>query len=85
MNIIKIERCFKEILHILNKRNVGIHTKEQVKEAMDELFNPKPITFSFISDEDKMRDFELLTKQKFLKEYPYISEESYIITEGDLK
>jgi len=32
-----------------------------------------------------MRDFELLSKEKFLKEYPYVSEESYIMTQGDLE
>mgnify|MGYP001632675387 CR=1 FL=1 len=32
---------------------------------------------SFIDDTEKMKDFQNLTKDEFLKEYSYLSEEEY--------
>lgn len=34
----------------------------------------------FIDDEEKMRDFEELTKEEFLQSYSYLTEEEYELT-----
>ena len=40
-----------------------------------------PIKYAdFIDDEEKMRDFKLLTKEEFLNSYSYLTEEEYILT-----
>lgn len=38
---------------------------------------------SFIDDEEKMKDFPKLSKEKFLSSYLYLSEEEYEATEKD--
>lgn len=35
---------------------------------------------SFIDDEEKMRDFRILTKDEFLRSYSYLTEEEYDVT-----
>ncbi len=35
---------------------------------------------SFIADEEKMRDFKILTKQEFLNSYSYLTEAEYDLT-----
>ena len=35
---------------------------------------------SFITDKEKMRDFKILTKEKFLKSYSYLTEAEYDLT-----
>ncbi len=35
---------------------------------------------SFITDKEKMRDFNILTKQEFLESYSYLTETEYNLT-----
>ena len=35
---------------------------------------------SFITDKEKMRDFNILTKQEFLESYSYLTETEYHLT-----
>jgi len=35
---------------------------------------------SFITDKEKMRDFNILTKQEFLESYSYLTETEYDLT-----
>jgi hypothetical protein len=38
------------------------------------------IIASFINDENKMKDFKILSKKEFLESYSYINSESYDLT-----
>ena len=40
---------------------------------------------SFLDDEEKMRDFYLLSKEEFLASYSYLTEEEYEATKRDLE
>ena len=40
----------------------------------------KIIFSSFTSDEEKMKDFYLLSKDEFLQSYSYLTEEEYLLT-----
>ena len=44
----------------------------------------KIIYTSFISDEEKMKDFYLLSKDEFLQSYSYLTEEEYLLTLEEL-
>lgn len=35
---------------------------------------------NFLNDEEKMKDFEILTKEEFLQSYSYLTEEEYNLT-----
>lgn len=38
------------------------------------------LEYSFVTDEEKMHDFRILTKKEFLKSYSYLTEDDYDIT-----
>lgn len=41
----------------------------------------KMVAHDFFDDEEKMRDFETMSKAEFLKSYSYLTEEEYDLTE----
>tara|TARA_R100000697_G_scaffold120525_1_gene145887 strand:+ start:1197 stop:1358 length:162 start_codon:yes stop_codon:yes gene_type:complete len=41
--------------------------------------------YNFISDQEKMNDFYLLSKEEFLSSYSYLDEEEYLLTLKELK
>tara|TARA_B100001989_G_scaffold158009_1_gene113163 strand:+ start:1760 stop:2071 length:312 start_codon:yes stop_codon:yes gene_type:complete len=46
----------------------------------DEMTNDGFILQDFLNDANKMKDFELLDKQEFLKKHPFIKEKEYNLT-----
>ena len=46
----------------------------------DEMTNDGFILQDFLNDANKMKDFELLDKQEFLKKHPFVKEKEYNLT-----
>ena len=46
----------------------------------DEMTNDGFILQDFLNDSNKMKDFELLDKQEFLKKHPFVKEKEYNLT-----
>ena len=46
----------------------------------DEMTNDGCILQDFLNDSNKMKDFELLDKQEFLKKHPFVKEKEYNLT-----
>ncbi len=46
----------------------------------DEMTNDGFILQDFFNDANKMKDFELLDKQEFLKKHPFVKEKEYNLT-----
>lgn len=46
----------------------------------DEMTNDGFILQDFLNDANKMKDFELLDKQEFLKQHPFVKEKEYNLT-----
>jgi len=51
-----------------------------VQSVIEGIINPKIRYTDFIDDEEKMRDFKLLTKEEFLNSYSYLTEKEYTLT-----
>lgn len=57
----------------------------------DEMTNDGFILQDFLNDANKMKDFELLSKEEFLKQHPFVKEKEYNLTrlkqkeQGDIK
>lgn len=57
----------------------------------DEMTNDGFILEHFYNDANKMKDFELLSKEEFLKQHPFVKEKEYNLTrleqkeQGDIK
>jgi hypothetical protein len=56
-----------------------------VQSVIEGIINPKIRYTDFIDDEEKMRDFKLLTKEEFLNSYSYLTEKEYTLTVQALK
>ena len=56
-----------------------------VQSVIEGIINPKIRYTDFIDDEEKMRDFKLLTKEEFLNSYSYLTEEEYNLTTKTLE
>ena len=56
-----------------------------VQSVIEGIINPKIRYTDFIDDEEKMRDFKLLTKKEFLNSYSYLTEEEYNLTTKTLE
>lgn len=51
----------------------------------DEMTNDGFILQHFYNDADKMEDFELLSKEEFLKKHPFVKEKEYNLTRLEQK
>tara|TARA_R100000697_G_scaffold63519_1_gene76414 strand:- start:369 stop:779 length:411 start_codon:yes stop_codon:yes gene_type:complete len=65
------------------KPDFELSTLEEViaEEEISKFINDTKIQYkSFTTDKEKMRDFEILTKEEFLNSYSYITEAEYDLT-----
>ena len=75
----------------IEKETLGKNTKEEQPTVSKELENSEeeksaPVfEGSFINDEEKMRDFDELSKEEFLSSYSYLTEAEYEATVLDVK
>ena len=73
-----LDKCTKNACHVvrgfLNHIPIGsFNTSEQIANSQK---NPR----DFCNDEEKMADFNLLSKDEFLDSYSYITETEYNLT-----
>jgi len=54
-------------------------------QLWEEEWNPEISHTDFCDDEEKMKDFEKLSKEDFLSSYSYITEEEYNLTRIEQK
>lgn len=75
----------------IEKETLGKNTKEEQPTVSEELENSEeeksaPVfEGSFVNDEEKMRDFDELSKEEFLSSYSYLTEAEYEATVLDVK
>jgi len=79
----KAEWYLARLIQEAEKPDFELSTLEEViaEEEISKFINDTTIEYtSFITDKEKMRDFEILTKEEFLNSYSYITEAEYDLT-----
>ena len=79
----KAEWYLARLIQEAEKPDFELSTLEEViaEEEISKFINDTKIQYtSFITDKEKMRDFEILTKEEFLNSYSYITEAEYDLT-----
>mgnify|MGYP003122502637 FL=1 len=79
----KAEWYLARLIQEAEKPDFELSTLEEViaEEEISKFINDTTIEYkSFTTDKEKMRDFEILTKEEFLNSYSYITEAEYDLT-----
>ena len=79
----KAEWYLSRLIQEAEKPDFELLTLEEViaEEEISKFINDTTIEYkSFTTDKEKMRDFEILTKEEFLNSYSYITEAEYDLT-----
>ena len=79
----KAEWYLARLIQEAEKPDFELSTLEEViaEEEISKFINDTTIEYkSFTTDKEKMRDFEILTKEEFLNSYSYLTEAEYDLT-----
>jgi len=79
----KAKWYLNRLIQEAEKPEFELSTLEEViaEEEISKFINNTTIEYkSFITDKEKMRDFEILTKEEFLNSYSYLTEAEYDLT-----
>jgi hypothetical protein len=75
----------REVMKALKILRKFLNWEGQDIQLWEEEWNPEISHTDFCDDEEKMKDFEKLSKDDFLSSYSYITEEEYNLTRIEQK
>jgi hypothetical protein len=75
----------QEVMKALKILRKFLNWEGQDIQLWEEEWNPEISHTDFCDDEEKMKDFEKLSKEDFLSSYSYITEEEYNLTRIEQK
>ena len=75
----------REVMKALKILRKFLNWEGQDIQLWEEEWNPEISHTDFCDDEEKMKDFEKLSKEDFLSSYSYITEEEYNLTRIEQK
>ena len=75
----------REVMKALKILRKFLNWEGQDIQLWEEEWNPEISHTDFCNDEEKMKDFEKLSKDDFLSSYSYITEEEYNLTRIEQK